>query len=283
MLLQQFRIDFLTKLSSLYETDEVSAIFQRILHHVLHLTRADMALHPSYEIPENLEAVLSNIQERLLQHEPIQYILETAHFYGLEFYVNPQVLIPRPETEALVAMIIEDCKAFPRSDLSILDIGTGSGCIPISLASNLKTAKVCGIDVSPEALKVAKRNASSNSVEITFLQLDILKQETLHSEYDVIVSNPPYVRVLEQEEMKANVLNYEPHLALFVPNDDPLIFYKKIAALAYTHLKAGGILYFEINQYLGSDTLMLLKDFGFVQVEIIQDFRLNDRFVKAQK
>jgi release factor glutamine methyltransferase len=283
MLLQKFRIDFINKLSSLYDTDEISAIFQLILHHVLHLNRIDLVLCPSYQIPENLQSVLTNIQERLLQHEPIQYILETAHFFGLEFYVSPQVLIPRSETEALVAMIIEDYKTFPSSDLNILDIGTGSGCIPICLASNLKEAKVFGIDISTEALQVAKQNATTNSVEITFLQMDILNQVSLPGKYDVIVSNPPYVRVLEKAEMKSNVLDYEPHLALFVSNEDPLIFYKKIATLAYKHLKARGTLYFEINQYLGLDTLILLKDLGFSQVEVIQDFRSNDRFVKAQK
>lgn len=283
MLLQQFRNDFVNRLSSLYDADETSAIFQLILHHVLQLSRVDLVLQPSYEIPKNLQEKLENIQDRLLKNEPIQYILETAHFFGLEFYVNKNVLIPRPETEALVAMIIEDYKAFDSSNLKMLDIGTGSGCIPISLASNLKEAKVYGIDILPEALQIAKQNAITNNAAVSFLQLDILKQAALPDDYDVIVSNPPYVRVSEQEEMKTNVLAYEPHLALFVSNEDPLIFYRKIAALAYHHLKENGTLYFEINQYLGSETELLLKNLGYRQVTLIQDFRANDRFVKAKK
>jgi len=219
---------------------------------------------------------------RLKTQEPIQYILGTTEFYGLTFKVNEHTLIPRPETEELVDWVLSNLHDQDRV-LDILDIGTGSGCIAISLAKNIPTARVSGIDISEKTLEVAQENAVKNQVLVSFCKKDILETTALKNKYDVMVSNPPYVRQLEKKAMNANVLDYEPGLALFVPNEDPLLFYRKIAQLALVSLQTRGWLYFEINEYLSKEMDVLLKDIGFANIEIKKDFREVPRMIKCQK
>jgi len=223
------------------------------------------------------------ILEQLKKEIPIQYLLGSTSFYGLNFEVNSDVLIPRPETEELVDWIIKDCLIF-RNDvtLKIVDIGTGSGCIAISLAKNLPNAQVFAIDVSGKALATAKKNAELNNVEVTFIQKNILETASLDFQFDIIVSNPPYVRNLEKVEINKNVLDNEPHLALFVDDNDALVFYRKIAELAQKSLSKNGQLYFEINQYLGKETVALLENLGFENLELRKDIYGNDRMIFAE-
>ncbi len=202
----------------------------------------------------------------------------------MRFEVNENTLIPRPETEELVEWIIENQKSKDQSQkLEILDIGTGTGCIPISLKANLPQANVSAIDVSEQALEMAKINAVSNNVEVNFIQANILEVEDLNQHFDVIVSNPPYVRNLEKQEIKKNVLDYEPHLALFVEDTDALLFYRKIAQLALKNLSPNGLLFFEINQYLGNETVDLLENIGFKNIELKKDIYGNDRMIKCTR
>jgi release factor glutamine methyltransferase len=220
--------------------------------------------------------------EQLKKEIPIQYILRTTHFYGLELEVNSNVLIPRPETEELVDWIIESQQlTFGDKKVRILDIGTGSGCIAISLAKNLPNAEVFALDVSDKALATAKSNAELNQVTIQFIHQSILEIDDLGQQFDLIVSNPPYVRHLEKLEIKKNVLDNEPHLALFVEDNDALIFYRKIAQLAKKNLCPNGQLYFEINQYLGQETLDLLQEMGFKDITLRKDIYGNDRMIQC--
>jgi release factor glutamine methyltransferase len=232
----------------------------------------------------------NSIVSDLKVNKPIQYIFGETEFYGLRFLVNENTLIPRQETEELVELIIESTNYELRNTkLKVLDIGTGSGCIAISLAKHLPTSEVFAIDVSKEALATAKKNAELNKVAINFILtniLDVIKLralEGLDKQFDIIVSNPPYVRNLEKAEIKPNVLEYEPHLALFVDDIDALLFYRKIAELAIKNLNPNGKLYFEINQYLGKETVELVESFGFKNVKLIKDIYGNDRIVFAEK
>ena len=220
----------------------------------------------------------------LKMHQPIQHILGKAYFYGLEIEVNEHTLIPRPETEELVSWVIQDARsnAVPHK-LRILDIGTGSGCIPIALALNLNNAVVESLDVSEEAIRIAEKNARNNNAVVSFRIQDIMNTDLSHDSYDIIISNPPYVRKMEKAEMKSNVLDYEPHLALFVEDSDPLKFYRKITSLAASGLVSGGCLYFEINQYLGDEMVVLLKEAGFKDVELRKDIYGNNRMLKGIK
>jgi release factor glutamine methyltransferase len=241
-------------------------------------------LQPDLAFSETELKTWSSILEQLKKEIPIQYILGVTHFYGLEFEVNSAVLIPRPETEELVDWIIQHSKLKAQhSKFKILDIGTGSGCIAISLAKNLPNAEVFALDVSEQALATTKRNAEKNQVQLAFIHQSILETEDLAQEFDVIVSNPPYVRELEKQEIKKNVLDNEPHLALFVEDNDALIFYRKIAQLAQKNLNPKGQLYFEINQYLGQEMLDLLRGMGFKNCELRQDIYGNDRMIQCSK
>lgn len=281
MRIKDFRHKFITGLTPVYDAIEAESFFYMLSEEYLSMKRIDFAMNPEKELSAPELAVMEHAFGKLKIQVPIQYIIGKAHFYGLEFEVNPSVLIPRPETEELVDWIMRDQEFAPAP--KILDIGTGSGCIPISLAVHLKTAGVSAIDVSGKALETAKRNAQLNSAKVDFVLRDILKTEDLGEKYNVIVSNPPYVRHLEKYEMKRNVLEHEPHLALFVEDGDPLVFYRKIADLALESLYPDGKLYFEINQYLGEETLELLRNKGFLDIELRKDLYGNDRMVKARK
>ncbi|WP_299158051.1 peptide chain release factor N(5)-glutamine methyltransferase [uncultured Tenacibaculum sp.] len=279
MQLKQYKVYFSDKLSSIYPKTEIDTFFSYLIEEYLGLQRIDMIMKPDFEISTEKEKALNIALERLGKEEPIQYIIEKTEFYGLPFNVNRHTLIPRPETEELVEWVLNTTEK--EKKLNFIDIGTGSGCIPISLKKNLPSANVSAIDISDDALKIAKQNAQLNNVIINFIRRDILETEELPQLYDVIVSNPPYVRNLEKVEIKNNVLENEPHLALFVDDNNPLIFYSKIADLAKDHLTKNGILFFEINQYLGKETMDMLKEKGFINIELRKDFLTNDRMIKA--
>ena len=284
MLLKQYKIHFFDALKNIQDEQEIESFFFILTEYLHNLKRVDVALNPNFELSEDGVKKWNAILLDLQQEKPIQYITGEAWFYGLRFEVNENTLIPRPETEELVEWIIESQKSKVQSQkFDILDIGTGSGCIPIALKANLPQANVSAIDVSEEALEVAKRNAAINKVDINFIQANILEVEDLNCHFDIIVSNPPYVRVLEKQEIKKNVLDYEPHLALFVDDNDALLFYRKITQLALKNLAPNGLLFFEINQYLGKETVILLENLGFKNIELRKDIYGNDRMIKCEK
>ena len=282
MTIKHYRDQFIQELTPLYDAGEAESFFYLILEAKHQLKRIDIALQPELVLPVSELETWNSILEQLKREIPIQYILGTTHFYGLEFKVNENVLIPRPETEELVDWIIKSQKSEVRNKkVKILDIGTGSGCIAISLAKNLPNAEVFALDVSKKALATAQKNAELNQVQVQFICQSILETEDLGQQFDVIVSNPPYVRHLEKQEIKKNVLDNEPHLALFVADDDALIFYRKIAQLALKNLSQTGQLYFEINQYLGQEMLSLLQEMDFKNSELRQDIYGNDRMTRS--
>jgi len=285
--LKALQYTFHEQLDASFESQEVDSFFYILLEHYLGLRRITLALEPHYEITDTEAKPFFLALERLKNSEPIQYIIGETEFYGLPFQVNPYTLIPRPETEELVEWIIESVKnrGDVSSEIKILDIGTGTGCIAISLAKQLPNTKVYALDVSAEALKMAKKNADLNTVDVTFFENNILTigNAVLQPElkFDIIVSNPPYVRELEKQEMKTNVLAHEPHLALFVENDVPLVFYKAISKFAKQNLKANGQLFFEINEYLGQEMITMLEDDAFKNVVLKQDIFKKDRMIKG--
>jgi release factor glutamine methyltransferase len=280
MKIKEYRTQFIQTLSPLYGEGEAESFFYLILEDKQQLKRIDLALQPDLEFTDDDVLAWNTILESLKLEIPVQYLLGKTSFYGLDFEVNQNVLIPRSETEELVEWIISNNQKIEQSNrLRILDIGTGSGCIAISLAKNIPNAQVFALDVSEKALATAKKNADLNEVNVTFLHQSILETEDLEQEFDIIVSNPPYVRNLEKEEIKKNVLEYEPHLALFVEDNDALLFYRKIAALAQKNLSVSGQLYFEINQYLGKEMIELLEGMDFKNIELRKDIYENDRMM----
>ncbi|WP_396175375.1 peptide chain release factor N(5)-glutamine methyltransferase [Flavobacterium sp.] len=324
MLLKSYKTKFFQELSSLYDEKEIESFFYLILENFHQIKRIDLALNPQMRMNDKQLLHWESILSDLKKQKPIQYILGETEFYGLPFLVNENTLIPRPETEELVELIIKQNSkseippepkvngAKLNSKLKILDIGTGSGSIAIALKKDLPNSEVFAIDISEEALETAKKNAQINQVEIHFIQADILKINNLEqlpssnsqlptsnsqlptsnfqlptsnsqlpTTFDIIVSNPPYVRILEKQEINPNVLEYEPHLALFVEDEDALLFYRKIAQLALKSLTPNGKLYFEINQYLGIETLELIKSFGFKNVVLHKDIYGNDRMIEG--
>lgn len=290
MKLKDIQDIFHKELDEIYGKDEVNSFFFMLTETYFGLERFALALDPDFVITKEQETPMFSALSELKLQKPIQHILGNAHFFGLEFFVNEHTLIPRPETEELVQWILDAVKKNTTTEtLRILDIGTGSGCIPIALKKHLPNAKVYALDISNEALKVAQKNAETNEVEIQFEKADVLyladlnvfgEEELL---FDIIVSNPPYVRNLEKAEMQKNVLEFEPDSALFVEDDDPLIFYDRIANLAKANLQPNGILYFEVNQYLGNEMIDLLKNKEFKNVELRKDIFGVDRMMKAVK
>lgn len=283
MVLLQLKFQFLDRLTPLYDAEEVARFFELLLNAFESKKRIDLVLNPQLET--QLLHRWNQAMEALESFEPIQYIIGETEFYGLPFDVTPATLIPRPETEELVEWILKDAGL---TSLSILDVGTGSGCIPITLAKQLPQAQVTSIDVSTEALAVATRNAQRNGVNVQFIPQSVLETEALETcfadqFFDVIVSNPPYVRHLEKEEIQPNVLEHEPHLALFVEDDDALLFYRHIGQFALHHLKKGGKLYFEINQYLGNETIALVESLGFQNIVLRKDLFGNDRMLRCER
>lgn len=294
MIVKQYRNYFNETLKTIYPITEIDSFFFLLLEEYLGFRRVDIVLKSDFKITQETLNLLQSATKQLEQEIPLQYIIGKTEFYGLPFVVNKHVLIPRPETEELVAWVVSESSRFKTfntstkqttetKQLKILDIGTGSGCIPISLKKQLPFAKISAIDISEEALSVAKKNAVLNNVDIHFILQDILKTVALDQHYDIIISNPPYVRELEKKELKNNVLKNEPHVALFVENDNPLIFYAKIAELAKNYLNKNGLLFFEINQYLGTETIDLVNKKGLKNIQLKKDMFGNDRIVVASK
>lgn len=294
MIVKQYRNYFNETLKTIYPITEIDSFFFLLLEEYLGFRRVDIVLKSDFKITQETLNLLQSATKQLEQEVPLQYIIGKTEFYGLPFVVNKHVLIPRPETEELVAWVVSESSRFKTfntstkqttetKQLKILDIGTGSGCIPISLKKQLPFAKISAIDISEEALTVAKKNAVLNNVDIHFILQDILKTVALDQHYDIIISNPPYVRELEKKELKNNVLKNEPHVALFVENDNPLIFYAKIAELAKNYLNKNGLLFFEINQYLGTETIDLVNKKGLKNIQLKKDMFGNDRIVVASK
>ncbi|WPV01597.1 peptide chain release factor N(5)-glutamine methyltransferase [Mucilaginibacter sp. cycad4] len=277
--------DYRQQINGVYDINETEAITLLVVAEVTGLSRASVKAFPERELTAEQSERMKNILAELKTGKPIQYIFGITEFYGLPFKVNPYVLIPRPETEELVEWILEGERLKAKGErFSVLDIGTGSGCIAISLKKNLANADVFAIDVSEGALETAKENAVLNNVKIDFMQADILniKSGSEGVQYNIIVSNPPYVTLDDKKQMHGNVTDFEPHTALFVPEHDPLIFYRAIADFALSNLIAGGLLFFEINENLGKETIELLIGKGFKNTELRKDMSGRDRMVKAQ-
>lgn len=281
MLLSHLKIQFIDLLKDEYPATEIESFFHLLTEEYLGMRRIDVALNAGYEVSEENKLQFEKALERLKDHEPVQYIIGETEFYGMKFKVNRNVLIPRPETEELVDWILKDHKE-PKSGLKILDVGTGSGCIAISMAKEIANCKITALDISPKALELARINAEENEVDIEFQEVDILQKEKLNDLYDIIVSNPPYVREIEKQEMHKNVLNHEPVQALYVEDTNALVFYEKIAALAKDSLRENGVLYFEINQYLANETKSMLENLGF-EAELKKDIFENYRMLKAKR
>lgn len=269
-----------SELENTYPIEEIEGFIKLIFEYYCNYSSTDLLVNSEKEICNNLQTNINQVILALKKHRPIQYILGETEFYDLFFKVSPSVLIPRQETEELVDLIIKENHY---DSLCILDIGTGSGCIAISLAKNIFGSTLFAIDVSNEALSIAKENATLNNAEVSFFQKDVLSlNEKLEQKFDIIVSNPPYVTNSEKHLMQSNVLDYEPHLALFVSDYDPLIFYKAIVNFSIDHLNTRGKLYFEINESFGSETADLLLNAGFKSVMIIKDLNGKDRIVRGE-
>ncbi len=277
--IKNYIIDYLF---DIYDYNEAESIAYIILEDELNLSKIDLIINANNIVNEKSVDKIQEILVQLEQNKPIQYILGYAYFYDLKFKLNKHTLIPRQETELLVHQIIEKNKAI--KDLHIFDIGTGTGCIAISLAKNL-IANVTAVDLSEKAIETAKQNAKINNVKVTFNLFDILKNknETCDKKYDIIVSNPPYVTNTEKKQMQNNVLNFEPHSALFVDDNNPLEFYKAISIFAKNNLNINGQLWFEINEQFGQETKLLLEQNGFNNVKIIKDLNEKDRIVCGKK
>ena len=272
------------RLLACYDAGEATAIARWVFESRFHYTRLDYCLDKDRNFSKEEREDFENIVSRLLENEPVQYILGQAEFCNHTFEVNPHVLIPRPETEELVYWLAEDAAAFPEHP-RILDLGTGSGCIAVSLAGLLPDAQVSACDISLEALAVARKNAENINVPVPFFQENILQPESLRLQapWDVWVSNPPYICHREQAEMERHVLDYEPHRALFVPDDDPLLFYRAIALLGQECLRSDGFLYFEINRAYAQVTRQMLEENGYREIQIRQDQFGNDRMIRCRK
>ena len=266
------------ELSTSYDIHEIEGMTRVIFEEVLLWKPVDIVMRDGEQLPQFFDQRLTNIIGRLKQEEPLQYILGKARFHGHSFAVTPAVLIPRPETEQLVDMIVDQN---PDSDLQVLDIGTGSGCIAISLARALKFAQVTATDISPRALEVARANAAALKTHVRLLEQDILTCRAPSQLWDIIVSNPPYITEREKASMDRNVLEYEPHSALFVPDEDPMLFYRPIAAYARRALKNGGRLYLEINRAMAQQVCDTLRKSGLSNIQIYNDFNGNNRFITA--
>ena len=282
-LVKDIRKYYCDQLCSIYDKEEANAMILILFDHYFKIDRVRMALEPNLRLSESEMLTFHFAVKDLLKNKPLQYIIGETEFCDLKFKVNENVLIPRPETSELVHLIVNRQQSTDNSQLTILDIGTGSGCIAISLVKQLPQSQVYALDISEKALCVAKDNAYINNVDITFIHDDILSlRNKIETKFDIIVSNPPYVRDLEKAEMRDNVLNWEPHNALFVSDDDPLIFYRNILEFTKTHLKENGEVWFEINEYLGKEMKDLCCEMGFSNVNIYKDFREKERFLSVR-
>lgn len=280
---------FKSELVELHSLGEIETFISYSFEHVLNYSKTDLLLNKDLTMSESELLKFNNIVKQLKKNKPIQYILGNTYFYGLNLNVNESVLIPRPETEELVDWIIKDYSNKKTTSLKLLDIGTGSGCIAIALSKNISESDVFALDVSIEALEIAKVNANKNDQKnIHFIEADINHISTLKSfnfptDFDIIVSNPPYITESEQSAMYKNVLDYEPHVALFVKDTNPLIFYVSIANFAIQKLQKNGALFFEINELFGKEMIKMLLEKGFINIELRKDINGKDRMIKCIK
>ena len=284
MTIKALRLKFYDALNNLYCQSEIDVFFYSLMEYYFHKPKVDVYLNQDQKLDQTSEIIMINALNELTNYKPLQYITSQTEFYGLKFNLSESVLIPRPETEELVEWIIKD-HIFKENEFKILDLGTGSGCISVSLARFLKKSRVYAVDLSDKALVKAHENAKLNNVEVIFEECDILDENLpdYFKNFEVFVSNPPYVRNLEKNEIKQNVMHYEPHMALFVTDNDPLEFYRAILQIATKRLVSGGKLYFEINQYLGIEMMDLVMSFGFYDIELKKDSFGNDRMLRAIK
>ncbi|WP_375434629.1 peptide chain release factor N(5)-glutamine methyltransferase [uncultured Hymenobacter sp.] len=278
--LRQLSLTLASSLEAIYPASEANSIAGLVLEHLLGVTPLQRRMQAQEVVPQEVQEQLPALEARLLRHEPLQYVLGEAWFLDMALEVTPATLIPRPETEELVQLIVQECSQVN----SVLDVGTGSGCIPLALCRALQPTQVTAVDISSEALAVARRNAVRYGCEIDFQQVDILNESprgiAAHT-LDVLVSNPPYVLENERALLRPNVLNFEPATALFVPDNDPLLFYRRIAMLGTTLLKLGGKLYFEINEQYAPETVCLLTELGYTAVAARPDIFDKARMVRA--
>ncbi len=283
MTIPEARKQLQDKLSTIYSKTEAGTISEWVIEHTTGTSRSDRILNKNPVLSELQTEFLKEAEKRLLTHEPVQYVLNEAWFCGMKFYVDKNVLIPRPETEELVEWIISNLK-FPIDKLKILDIGSGSGCIPVALKRKLRKAEVWSCDISVDALKVAARNAETLGADVNFRQVDFLNpgERKKLSLFDIIVSNPPYVPEKDKEQMDPNVLNYEPHTALFVPDNDPLIFYRAIADFGKQHLSSNGSIFLELHEDFSKDVQSVFQQERF-STEIKTDMQGKERMLYAKR
>jgi release factor glutamine methyltransferase len=281
MTLQEATYIVLNQLRSIYPEGEASQMTDWLLEHITGSAKAERMVYKNEEITPEEETLVKEYTNRLVNHEPIQYVLNQSWFCGYRFYVDRNVLIPRPETEELVEWIISSCK-FPVDELKVLDIGSGSGCIAISLKRRIRKAEVWACDISKEALNVAKKNAAALDAPVNFLQFDILNKKNWEQmpAFDIIVSNPPYVPVNNKATMQKNVLDHEPHAALFVPDTDPLVFYCAIAEFGKEHLNRPGNIFCEIHENFGKSTLDIFTAQGYTSI-LKKDMQQKDRMIRS--
>lgn len=280
MVLSEIKQKYRSSLADLYPAEEINSLFEIAAEDCLFLSRSDLHKDPDKFTSPEAEKKMLNILDRLVSTEPIQYIIGSCFFYELSLNIRPGVLIPRQETEFLVDLIIKDPDA--AKSKKILDLCTGSGCIAIALKKHLSSASVSAMDISDMAIALAEENAQLNKLNIFLLQDDLLKPAQRYEKYDLIVSNPPYVRNSEKQKMHRNVLDHEPGLALFVEDDDPLIFYRAIADFAFAHGRSAGIVYLEINEFLGKEMLRLYRDYGFQEIDLIKDLNGKTRYLRCK-
>lgn len=278
MTIQQAQQHTVSQLRLLYSERESANIADWVLEHVTGQRRIDRLMNKQEKLPAAQQAQLTSLLQQLATHRPVQYVLGEAWFSGYRFFVNEHVLIPRPETEELVEWVMEEIGRSLHQNQTLLDIGTGSGCIPISIKKKNPAVSVTAVDISEDALKVAQKNAAALSAEVNFIQLDFLNEATWDAlpVFDIITSNPPYIKQSEEKEMSQNVLAFEPAIALFVPDNDPLLFYRCIAAFAKKHLAEKGMVFLEINEALGEETRQLFEQNGFAAV-VKKDLQGKDR------
>lgn len=282
MKLFQFRAFFYEKMSNVYPDYERTGIYSILLEKYLGISRIEAALYAHRTIDELALSQLKKAVKRLEKFEPIQYVIGEAYFKGLRLKVTADTLIPRPETEELVDWIIEDYKSV-KQPIKAMDIGTGSGCIALALKKEWKESEITAVDISEKALEVAKYNAKSLELSIEFMQMNILDGDLQKENLDFIVSNPPYVREIEKKEMRSNVLDYEPDLALFVANSDPLLFYRNILEVAQKTVKEEGSVYFEINESFALETIELAKRLGWENTRLKKDIFERDRMLRCRR
>jgi len=283
MHIQDAYTQLMYQLFELYSDREAANIADLVIEHITGFKRIDRITNKQFPLNDQQQELFETYTKQLLQHTPVQYVLHEAWFAGVNLYVDENVLIPRPETEELVEWVVEESKKSKVKSKKVLDIGTGSGCIPIALKKKLPAADMYALDVSEAALAVAEKNAETHNTPITFYQADFLDKSTWKkfSKFDIIVSNPPYIKQSEEKEMRGNVLLHEPHLALFVPDEDALLFYRSIAEFGLIHLTEAGELFFEINEALGKEVAELLEEHGYANIELRKDMQGKDRMIKA--